>query len=335
VRPTPSGAPEAKPREAGVRAVRDASDCQHLHPLSSTLHTPMGDSARLGIGTAPFAPGYGLVPTPAKSTAVALLRTAIDAGVCYIDTAAAYGEAECIVGEIADVINAKGVRVCTKLAPESFRARTVSDSVAASLARLRLPAVDTLMLHNADAAAFDDQRTNTELSAIVASGLVRRLGASTYGTTDARRALGRPWCRAIQVEHSILNPSVLRGIGAAPHRAEVIARSVLCKGLLTERRQAASRVAAELWDTLDALDRLAAEWEWTLPEVAIRFALDTPGVDIVLVGISTESELEMALQAAARPAMGTSQRAMLAKFDRADADAAHPERWPLFTLARA
>lgn len=285
--------------------------------------------SELGLGTATFAPGYGFggsAEGPAE--AAALLRDAIAAGIRYIDTAAGYGSAEAIIGEAAADIEAHEVRVCTKLSASAVRANGALPLLHESLAALRLRRVDTLLLHSAAGDDLSDGALAARLREARESGLVSRAGASTYGAQNAALALAQDWCQAIQVEHSVLNPSVLKTLDTKSRRAEIVARSVLCKGLLSVRRRHAGRVASALETTLNALERVAAERGWSLPELAIRYALDTPGVDVVLVGVSTPAELEVALAAAARPPLDAEALAALARFDRSSDDAAHPERWP-------
>lgn len=285
-------------------------------------------SAILGFGTATFLPGYGLAAkTPSSREAAALLRDAIGAGMRYVDTASAYGEAEGLIGLVANDIQDRGVRVCTKVSGLTRKATEIASEVRASLARLQLPSVDTLLLHSVDATAMGSSGVADELNEIRSAGLALRTGASTYGASDACVALTHSWCGALQVEHSILNPGVMSAIGTQSHLSEIVVRSVLCKGLLTPRRGHAGAIASELAPTLDSLERLAADWGWPLPELAIRFALDSPGVDVVIVGISTDAELQTAMTAAARPALDSAAMSTLAGFDRSRADAAHPERW--------
>jgi aryl-alcohol dehydrogenase-like predicted oxidoreductase len=283
---------------------------------------------QLGIGTATFLSGYGLGPdTPSVDTAAGLLRDAFGEGIRYVDTAAVYGDAELVLGRVAQEIRDRAVRVCTKIKAGGER---IVAEVRESRARMGIDRIDTLLLHSAHAEALVDPALAEDLHELGAQGLVSRIGASTYGIADARAALAQDWCAALQVEHSILNPSVVRTVSKEAARAEIIVRSVLCKGLLTGRRSHAPRVAQELAMTLDRLERLAAEWGWSMPELAIRYALDTPGVDVVLVGISSQGELKTALAAAARTPLDAASRAELANFDRSDSNATHPERWALF-----
>jgi aryl-alcohol dehydrogenase-like predicted oxidoreductase len=275
-------------------------------------------SAVLGIGTASFLAAYGL--GTADRAGEAVLREAVAAGVSYIDTAADYGDAERAVGRARDV----RVRVATKIKPGDS-----DDAVRASVARLGGPP-DTILMHSAGREQLEAAPAVGALERARAAGQALRIGASTYGSDDARLALAQPWVDAVQVEYSILNQSVLRSIAGAEHRRkgqEVIARSVLCKGLLTSRRYAAPALLAPVAEAVTEIEACARDWGLALETLAIRFALDAPGVDVALVGVSTIDELRTALAAADAPPLTRDQWARLAAYDRSDSDAVHPERW--------
>lgn len=272
-------------------------------------------TAVLGVGTATFLPNYGLAPGAAPGED--LLRAAIAAGVRYLDTAADYGDGERAVGRAMR----DGIRVCTKISADAS-----IDQVEVSIERLGRPA-DTILMHSARRTQLTGAPALGALLQAKARGLTARTGASTYGSEDAVLALEQPWADVVQVEYSILNQSVLRAIGSVREDREVVVRSVLCKGLLTPRRAAAPALLEAVGDALEGIDACARQWGRPVEELAIRFAMDTPGVDVVLVGVSTRGELDTALAAAASPPLSSEQWTRLAAFDRHDSDAVHPERW--------
>ena len=282
-------------------------------------------TASLGIGTATFIPGYG--PTSAGRPGASMLVDAFAAGVRYVDTAAAYGDSEAALGDVAATVQALGVRVVTKVRPDAVTPDACRRAVEASLARLSLPSVDTVMLHSANADEVDSGAAARAWRSVRDAGLARQVGASTYGADAARRAAVSGWCDAVQVEFSILNQEVVRALEMLPRRSvEVVARSVLCKGLLTP---AAARLAlpATARDTLTELAAFARGTDMDLATLAIRFALDTPGIDVVLVGVSDRAELETAIRAAARPPLTATEYDAVRAFDRSGAEWSHPERW--------
>lgn len=287
--------------------------------------------ARLGLGTATFIPGYGLMakghPGPE------LLEAAFDGGIRYVDTAAAYADSEAAIGRVADRVAALGVRVATKLQPASAAPEAYRDAMDASLARLGLPRADTLLMHSATSDQLASSRAVDGYRALRDAGLAQRIGASTYGADAARRAVTAPWCDTVQVEFSILNQSVVRDLTReAGRRAEIIARSVLCKGLLTTSARTLP-LPPDAAATLKDLSALAADLGMDVTTLAIRFALDTPGIDVVLVGVVDRAELDTAMAAADRPALSGAAYQAVAAFDRSDAEWSHPERWREGTLA--
>lgn len=272
------------------------------------------------MGTAGFIPGYGLGDDRIDD-ADRLIRRAVEQGVSYIDTAAGYGPSEEYLGRHADFLKDHGVRICTKIGKQS------DDRIEDSLRRLQMSQIDTLLLHSAAESDLTDQASVDAILQSKRRGLARRTGASTYGAEAARSAMQQQWCDVVQVEHSIVNPSVVSEANAVRRPGqEIVVRSVLCKGLLTGRLREFRRLPARAAEVLGRLADRAESWGYTLPQLAIRFALDTPGVDVVLVGVSSSTELDVALSAAARP-LDESQWASLAEFDSHVEDWAHPERW--------
>lgn len=256
----------------------------------------------------------------------ALLRDALSGGIDYVDTSLHYGDAEALLGRLSGLVRERGVRVCEKFTPgERLWA------LPGSLARLGLDRVDTILLHSARGGQLVDADVEAWMMTLKSSGVARRTGASTYGAEDARFALGLSWVDTVQVEHSILNPSVVGAISTARRATqEIVARSVLCKGLLTPRRRTVDGISPSLREGLDRLESGALDWGFaSLAELAIRFALDTAGVDVVLVGVATRDELQTALAAAAHPPLDADQLESLKAFDYSDDPWVHPERWEL------
>lgn len=288
-------------------------------------------AASIGVGTAAFLPHYGL-NSIAQSDAshISILRAAVNRGVSYIDTAPSYGRSECLLGELADLLQAHQVRLCTKIAVKtpSLTGGAIVAAVETSLSRLHRGSVDTLLLHSATGRMICDSVIPQALEHLKREGRTGRTGVSTYGLEDARLALAMPWCDVLQVEYSIFNQSVGRAI--VPEKRdgqELVVRSVLCKGLLTERRRYAPDPLRQLNQTPDELERVADGWGYSLPELAIRFALDTPGIDVVLVGVSTHAELDLAWRVQQRASLSPDQMEILQRFDRSELDGVHPERW--------
>lgn len=296
--------------------------CQYSQRFDMNAYSR--NPAIIGLGTATAVPDYGIgEELGSRRVGAKLFRAAAEKGICYVDTAAAYGGAESLLGEIAGLLNAHKVRVCTKLALSDL-----SGGMESSLKRLGCAFVDTVLLHSAKRAELVDRSVFGAFSEMGRKKQVTHTGASTYGAEDAIVAAEQPWCDVLQVEHSILNPSVVKTVVPLLRPGqELVVRSVLCKGLLTERRRYLPTSFSRIVAAVERLESVAREWGYTLPELAIRFALDTPGVSVVLVGVSSEGELETALRARDHEPLSAEQMGALERFDCSESDCVHPERW--------
>ena len=282
-------------------------------------------AACLGLGTAPFIADYSINGAPGPADPAGLIASCVEAGVRYVDTSAHYGDVETLLGTHRSLLRRHQARLCVKVGVRDW-----PEGIDGALVRLGVERVDTVMIHSARGAALRDPRVADVMASVKATGRSARTGASTYGIHDAQYVLEQPWGDAVQAEHSILNPSVPRAIGPGKRAGqEIVVRSVLCRGLLTARRHAAPRIGDEdVTPTLERLDALAAAWGFgDLAELAIRVALDSPYVDVVLVGIASPAELKVAVAAAARAPLTAAQLDALREFDYSAEDWTHPERW--------
>lgn len=245
---------------------------------------------------APWLPGYGLGASTGPGPE--LLERALELGLRSVDTAPIYGRA---LEDLAPL--AHRFRITLKLFP--------GEDGSEPLRRLGVEAVDTVLLHRPGPVP----------------ALPGRKGISTYGVEQA--LAGLEWCEVLQFEHSLLNQAVYRAVRARRAKAQrLVARSVLCQGLLSHRRHHHPRLWGPIAAELQELENLAGERGYSLPGLALRFALDSPGVDEVLIGVSSRAELEEACRVAASPPI--SDWSTLERFDRSGLpEVVRPELWNL------
>jgi aryl-alcohol dehydrogenase-like predicted oxidoreductase len=198
----------------------------------------------LGYGAMGLSSGYG--PATDRPHAVALIRTAVDRGVTFFDTAQVYGPFtnEGVVGEALAPVRSQVV-IATKFGfdfdadakptgalnsrPESIR-RTTEDS----LRRLRTDHIDLLYQHRVDPAVPIEDVAGT-VKELIAEGKVKHFGLSEAGVGTICRAHAVQPVTALQSEYSlwwrepeaeILSTLEELGIGFVPF-------SPLGKGFLT------------------------------------------------------------------------------------------------------
>ena len=261
------------------------------------------EQAPICLGTVQFGLAYGInnrSGRPEQERVFAILDRALAAGIDRLDTAAAYGEAEKVLGEyIRSRQVADRVKVVSKLRPDfldnTYKGtvsleQAVSEEVQASLERLGLARLDGYLLHSASCEQIEYGELGAALAAVRESGLVRQVGASLYTPEQAMAALKTDWLDAVQVPYNILDRR-LDQVGffdrnsRRPRPLTVYVRSLLLQGLLMMPEQEIpphlSAIAPHLreldqWLDRQGIDRLTA---------AFGFVASRPGVDAVVVGV--------------------------------------------------
>ena len=165
----------------------------------------------IGLGTMSMTTAYGTEMD--KAAAVSLIRSAVDRGVTFFDTAEAYGpfENERLVGEalapardqvvIATKfgfgINADGSRYGLNSKPEHIR-----EVVEAMLKRLGTDRIDLLYQHRVDPAVPIEEVAGT-VGELIRHGKVKHFGLSEASAKTIRRANAVLPVTAVQSEYSL------------------------------------------------------------------------------------------------------------------------------------
>jgi aryl-alcohol dehydrogenase-like predicted oxidoreductase len=283
----------------------------------------LGDSgltvSTAGLGCNTF--GHTLAPEGVEP----LVRAALDAGVTFFDTADVYGATP---GQSEELLgSALGTRrddvvVATKFGADvrglngpdwGARAsrRYIRRAAEGSLRRLGTDYIDLYQLHLPDPLTPIEE-TLAALHELVAEGKVRYIGSSNFDAwqvTDAdwtaRTGALTPFISA-QNRYNLLDRSAERELVPAAENAGVgiLPFVPLASGLLTgkyRRGEAApegtrmtvlpGRLAAADFDTIEALERLAADWGVPLSTVALGGLAAQPAVGSVIAGARTPDQV--------------------------------------------
>lgn len=206
----------------------------------------------LGLGCMGLSYGYG--PAVEKQQAIAVIRTAIEQGITFFDTAEAYGPFvnEELVGE-ALAPHRKQVVIATKfgfdIAPDGQRRSGLNSKpehirqvAEASLKRLNIDVIDLFYQHRVDPDVPIEDVAGT-VRDLIKAGKVKHFGLSEAGADTIRRAHAVQPVVAVQSEYSIWTrdpePDVLPvceelGIGFVPW-------SPLGQGFLTGKIDASTK----------------------------------------------------------------------------------------------
>jgi aryl-alcohol dehydrogenase-like predicted oxidoreductase len=151
-------------------------------------------------------------PFPDRNDSIALIRTAVERGVTFFDTAQVYGpfDNEEIVGEALEPLRDQVV-IATKFGfelstgkstgPDS-RPETIRSSVDDSLRRLRTDSIDLLYQHRVDPNVPIEEVAGT-VKELIDEGKVTHFGLSEAGVQNIRRAHAVQLVTALQSEYSL------------------------------------------------------------------------------------------------------------------------------------
>jgi aryl-alcohol dehydrogenase-like predicted oxidoreductase len=258
---------------------------------------------------------------------IAAIERALELGVNWIDTAAAYGlgHSEEIVGRAlegvhprpyvftkASLLDGGGGRIVHSLKRDSIRRE-----VEASLARLGVEAIDLYQIHwpIPDEDLEEGWATFAELKA---EGLVRHIGVSNFDVAQLRRAQAIAPVDTLQPQYSLVEPAVEREVLPFAEREDigVIVYSPMGSGLLTGAmtRERIASLPDDDWRkddprfqepalskhlaTVERLQAVAERHDTVPGAVAIAWTLENPAVDGAIVGFRRPAQVDPLVSAA-------------------------------------
>jgi aryl-alcohol dehydrogenase-like predicted oxidoreductase len=258
---------------------------------------------------------------------IAAIHHALEQGVNWIDTAAAYGfgHSEAVVGRAlrgvserpyvftkASLLEGPGRRVVHSLKRDS-----ILREAHASLERLGVDAIDLYQIHwpNPDA---DIEEGFSAFAELKEQGLVRHIGVSNFDVEQLKRIQQIAPVETLQPQYSLIERDAEAELLPFAERAGigVIVYSPMSSGLLTGR-MTRERIASmpeddwrkddqrfkepELSRNLELVDRLrlVAERHDTVPgAVAIAWTLRNPAVHGAIVGFRSPEQVDPLIDAA-------------------------------------
>jgi aryl-alcohol dehydrogenase-like predicted oxidoreductase len=262
------------------------------------------------LGTVQFGMRYGVANTGGAvepGEAGRILALARASGIRMLDTAAAYGDSESVLGGAG----VRGMKVITKLpacpAGEPDVASWVRRGIEQSLQRLRIDGLHGLLLHQPRQLLEPQGRAlYSALLDAKARGLTRKIGISIYSPEDLDDLASAFAFDLVQAPMNVFDRRLRRSGWLARLRSagvEIHVRSLFLQGLLLmqpQRRPAyfdAWRGLLSQWD-----DWVASQGASAL-QACVAFGQSLADVDGIVVGVDSCGHLQEILDAgAARPA---------------------------------
>ena len=254
--------------------------------------------SKLILGTVQFGLNYGIANSEGKpdlNKVRAILRCAADHGIRILDTAAAYGDSETVIGTVfaEDSALKNHFQVVSKIpplpqnvSPEEIQS-TIENSVDASLRNLRIDQLYGILFHREE-----DASKLPLLKELQKKGKVRLCGFSVDGFLPEEISEAE----MIQVPGNVLDRRFIPFPRKKPQKLFV--RSVYLQGLLMMPEEKIPSVLAGVIPYRRKLAALAEENSLGPAELYMRYLLSFPEIDGVLTGVDNPEQLEYNLHMA-------------------------------------
>lgn len=291
----------------------------------------MNGPQRLALGTAQFGLDYGVTNRAGQVSEAAaheVLARAWALGIEWLDTAAAYGTAETVLGRLAGP--ASGFRICTKVVSAADSAGPVQAAqrqFKASLARLGRDSVDVLMIHDAQQLlGANGAALYRWLAARRDEGRAAAIGVSVYDGAQALALTERFRLDWIQVPFNVLDQRALADGTLAELKSRgvsVQARSALLQGLLLADPHHLPAAFAAARAPLARVRAAAAAAGVSPLALALAFVAGVAEIDLIVLGVESASQLDECARA-----LGTAADTRWRELACDDLTVIDPRRWP-------
>ena len=285
--------------------------------------------SRLCFGTMTFGDGRGLfkaISAVGQAGADKLVKTSIDGGINFFDTADNYteGESEKILGQSLKNLNIarKDVVIATKVYGRVGPGRNdigasrghIMDGVEASLRRLQTDHIDLYQIHGNDSVTPLDE-TIRALDTLVQQGKVRYIGCSNWQAWKIAKARGisefKDLARfdTLQAYYSIAGRDIEREIVPLLESEKIglLVWSPLAGGLLSGKFSRTNQMPADsrrteydfpivdkqrTWNILDVVAPIAKAHGCSPARVSLAWLLAKPVVTSVIIGAKRLGQLQ-------------------------------------------
>ena len=285
-------------------------------------------TSEIGLGCWAIGSEWGEVsPKDARG----VLKTSLDNGVNFFDTADVYGDgrSEKFVGELIKSTSEK-IFVATKAGrrlsphtPEGYNLKNIEKFIDRSLTNLGVDCIDLLQLHCPPSEICPKKETYEMMDELVKLGKIANYGVSVEKVSEAMDVIQFPNVKSIQIIFNIFRqkPSEAFFKEAAKRGVSIIARVPLASGLLTGKMNQGSKFpqndhrnyningdAFDVGETfsgvsfekgLEAVEKLKdlIPDNYSLADLALKWILMHDEVSVVIPGAKNESQALMNLKA--------------------------------------
>lgn len=301
----------------------------------------------VGLGCWQIGGNWGAV---SDETALSILRTALELGTTFYDTADVYGDgrSETLIGKFLKETKARDrLFIATKLGrrgdpgwPANFTRKIVRKHTEDSLRRLGVDALDLTQCHCIPPDVLKRGEVFGWLEELKREGKLKAYGASVESMDEALWCCEQPGCASLQIIFNLFRQKPIHALfdTARARGVALIVRLPLASGLLSGRMTKATAFPAddhrnfnrdgaafnvgetfaglpftkgvELADALKPMVPVGM----TMAEMALRWCLDFEAVSVIIPGAKSPEQVRANIRAGVLAPLGATKHVQLAAF---------------------
>lgn len=265
----------------------------------------------LCLGTVQFGMKYGINNQigrqPTREESFDMLDYATGHGINTIDTAAAYGEAEEILGSYLKHCGIKSqVKVISKLRPNVIdqdisAEKIIIEECKNSLRRLSIEQLDGYLLHTPEYIYRED--ILAAMLKLKQGGYVNNIGVSIYDLKEGYAAIGTGVVDYIQLPYSILDQrGIKEGFIAAAKKEgiQIFTRSAFLQGLFMMEQNKIPEHLQKAVPYLETMEDILKQYKADKISAILQFVKSEKDIDYLVFGVERKEQLEEDLRKASQ-----------------------------------
>ena len=257
--------------------------------------------SRMTLGTVQIGMNYGIANRegqPDEEKAFRILDAALDNGITCLDTAAAYGSSEKIIGKYFRSVRKKrpDITIITKFRlgnvslPETERA--IMKAVEQSVINLNTGCLDILLLHDPDDYKTHGKEITGTFEKLLSGGIIKGAGASCYEFSEIEPMLENDIFSAFQIPVNLLDEAVHGPEESGRIRNSLIfARSIFLQGLFFMDPAELKGNLRDSGSFIKIIREIAADMNVSVTELAITYVRSLDFVDSLVIGADNPDQV--------------------------------------------
>ena len=251
----------------------------------------MYSSHKLILGTVQLGIDYGinnLIGKQSYRENLEILNYAYENGILYLDTAAAYGDAETLIGNFHKQYPSKIFKVITK-----FHDEDIIDNFGNTLEKISVSRLFSYMFHQ-----FLDTKNNAIVNYLISLkkiDKIENIGVSIYTNEEFEEAIELEYVDIIQIPYNLLDNSNKRLSlikKAKDKNKKIHVRSVFLQGLFFTQTDSLPIKLRPLEKYIKQINAIAENYNIDKHELALQYVIFNKYIDGVIIGVDNLNQLK-------------------------------------------